>query len=224
MKTQQFVFAIGIPTINRADLLQPTLEKMQKDFPNTAIYVMDNGKQDFDIKKFTSNNVFIIKNDENIGVAASWNKLLHYIYNGDKKLKTNGCGYALILNDDIYLGKTESQVMKFIWDQKELCLATTTGTWCAFILNQLTHKKIGDFDEKFFPAYFEDNDYSYRMLLSGFKHTSHTFLDPEVYRNSQTIAKDPSLNNKFEENKAYYVRKWGGEPYKETFLTPFNEL
>ena len=42
------VFAIGIPTLNRADLLNPVLKKYAADFPDTKIYVVDNGNQDID--------------------------------------------------------------------------------------------------------------------------------------------------------------------------------
>ena len=40
-----FTFAIGIPTVNRFDLLQPSLESYLQDFPNIRIYIVDNGKQ-----------------------------------------------------------------------------------------------------------------------------------------------------------------------------------
>jgi glycosyltransferase involved in cell wall biosynthesis len=36
---------ILIPTINRADLLNEALEVYENCFPNTMIYVLDNGKQ-----------------------------------------------------------------------------------------------------------------------------------------------------------------------------------
>jgi hypothetical protein len=38
-----------------------------------------------------------------------------------------------------------------------------------------------------------------------------------------TLAKDYSYNSNFEVNRAYYKRKWGGEPEQETFTTPFNK-
>jgi hypothetical protein len=38
-------FAIGIPTLNRFDLLHPALMFYKQDFPNTKIYVVDNGNQ-----------------------------------------------------------------------------------------------------------------------------------------------------------------------------------
>lgn len=223
MKTQQTTFAIGIPTINRADLLQEALEKMQHDFPNTAIYIFDNGNQDFDVSKFSeNNNVFMIASETNLGVASSWNELLFRIYNGVPGF-SEPCSHAMILNDDIYLGRTEKEVEKFIVENP-ITLATTTGTWCAFILSKIVFLKVGHFDAAFFPAYYEDNDYAYRLKLLGYDHTCHEFLNPEVYRNSQSIAKQPELNERFGRNKEYYIKKWGGEPYQETYLAPFNNL
>ena len=220
MNNTNQLFAIGIPTINRADLLQETLEKYSVDFPNTLIYVVDNGQQQFDISKFSSNVRFIF-NNPNVGVAASWNQLCDAIFNGTPGAEK--CFHALILNDDIYLGKKEEEVKRFIVENN-VTLATTTGTWCAFLLNNYIYNKVGPFDNNIFPAYFEDNDYAYRLRLCGYPHTAYEFINPEIYRNSQTIAKDPSLNNNFEKNRNYYIQKWGGEPYKETFLTAFNKL
>ena len=45
------LFAIGIPTINRWDLLRPSLQKyMGIDFCNTWFFVVDNGNQVIDIE------------------------------------------------------------------------------------------------------------------------------------------------------------------------------
>jgi hypothetical protein len=48
-------------------------------------------------------------------------------------------------------------------------------------------------------------------------------LDPIIYRNSMTIAKDPSLNNNFMQYRQNYIDKWGGLPTEEIFTTPFNQ-
>lgn len=221
MKKHQTLYAIGIPTINRADLLQPTLERYCQDFPNTAIYIVDNGFQDFDRSKF-NNNVHFIVNDQNNGVAGSWNQLLEKIYNGIPGV-SQGCDHALILNDDIYLGKTERQIQEFIVVNL-FHLAVQPGTWCSFILPKIIFNKVGPFDSRFYPAYFEDNDYDYRVRLAGFIPTPHPELAPEVYRNSMTIEKNQALNARFEDNKRLYVSKWGGEPLRETYLLPFNGL
>jgi hypothetical protein len=48
-------------------------------------------------------------------------------------------------------------------------------------------------------------------------------LNPEVYNQSMSIRKDPQLNKNFEENKARYLKKWGGVPTEEKYLTPYNQ-
>jgi len=37
-----------------------------------------------------------------------------------------------------------------------------------------------------------------------------------------TIAKQPSLNNRFMEYRQNYINKWGGLPNEEVFLIEFN--
>ena len=74
----------------------------------------------------------------------------------------------------------------------------------------------------FYPAYFEAHDYCYRMRLKGLERINSEFFNPEVYRNSQTIARDKSLNQNFDANKELFKEKWGGYPLEETYKTPYN--
>jgi hypothetical protein len=84
-------------------------------------------------------------------------------------------------------------------------------------------KKIGGFDEEFVNPYFEDNSADYKMTLVGAKKTWTSFLDPVVYRNSMSIAKDPTLNSRFMQNKQMYIDMWGGLPNEEKYTTKFNK-
>jgi hypothetical protein len=95
--------------------------------------------------------------------------------------------------------------------------------WCSFILTVDMWKKAGKFDEEFFPAYFEDNSFDHKMSLVKAQKSWTSFLDPVVYRNSMTIAKDPALNNRFEHNRQLYIRMWGGIPTEEKYVTKFNQ-
>ena len=49
---------------------------------------------------------------------------------------------------------------------------------------------VGYFDRKFFPAYFEDNDYSRREAISIGKRQHVDDLTPTVQRASQTVMKN----------------------------------
>ena len=61
------------------------------------------------------------------------------------------------------------------------------------------------------------------MTLVGAKKSWTSFLDPIVYRNSMTIAKDPTLNQKFMQNKQMYINMWGGLPSEEKYKTKFGK-
>jgi GT2 family glycosyltransferase len=204
---------IGIPTINRADLLNEALIKYFEDFIETEIVIVDNGNQDIVIRE---NKFFIYRPHQNLGVSGSWNIIMDY---ADKVNAT----HVLMLNDDIYLGKTEEQILRMIDLFQHIHFLNSFMNWSSWILSVEAYKKIGNFDENFFPAYFEDNDYCYRMRLNEFERYNTDYLNPVVYRNSQTILKDSSLNQNFNKNRQYYASKWGGLPSEETFTTPFNK-
>ena len=61
------------------------------------------------------------------------------------------------------------------------------------------------------------------MSLNNASKVWTSFLNPIVYRNSMTIAKEPSLNSGFESNRALYVEMWGGLPTEEVYKTKFNK-
>jgi len=204
---------IGIPTINRADLLNQALATYFEDFTNTEIFIVDNGNQEIISRE---SDFAIYRPSKSCGVAESWNIIMDYAI---KRKAT----HVLMLNDDIVLGKKEQEIRRFIYLFEDADLICSDITWCSFIINVKSFEKVGKFDELFIGAYFEDNDMEYRMKLLGFYITFVSCMNPVVYRNSMTIAKNPSLNANFINNKTYYINKWGGMPYSEKFSTPFNK-
>jgi GT2 family glycosyltransferase len=95
-----------------------------------------------------------------------------------------------------------------------------------FMVRPTIAKSVGWFDENFAPAYFEDNDYHRRILISGRKAYSDNhalmFHYGSQTQNASLWPVVPSIQ--FEINKAYYVNKWGGEPGKECFDHPYDNL
>ena len=207
-------FCILIPTINRKDLLIEALDFYTTHMPNTQIHIWDNGKQAIP----TYPNTEIFEADYNYGVAASWNALID-------KAWERGIENYLILNDDVILRCGEEIVNQIIakgQDSKAFHRCRPFYNWSAFLLRKSTFDLVGRFDENFKRCYFEDNDYQYRMRLAGIPIVYEDDLNPEIYRNSQSILKDPILSN-YIDNRDYFVKKWGGMPDSETYKTPFNE-
>jgi GT2 family glycosyltransferase len=205
------MFSIGIPTLNRADLLLPSLNKYVKDFDSTDIYIIDNGGQNID---FVHSSVHISVQENNLGVAASWNKLCKEIF------KTKE--WALLVNDDVYLGYGKTKVHMSM-EMSEVGLVQSAYNWSVLLINKDLYEEVGDFDEGFYPAYFEDSDYMYRMRLMGLRHEVNDLLNPLDVKISQTYEKDPELVNlSMQKNRLRYIDKWGNIPLLETFISPFN--
>jgi len=208
----KYKFAIGIPTLNRADLLNKALDLYFKNLPDVKIFILDNGNQNIKSRK---NNFEIIKSKENLGVARSWNKLCSEIFKEHD--------YALILNDDIQIDLEQKPLNNFLINKDfDLIKCLDIFHLSCFALTKACFNKL-KFDEAFYPAYFEDKDYLYRMKLKKLKILIHDYINPCVFSNSATIEKDPSINKNFFSLQHFYMKKWGNLPGKELFRTPFNE-
>ena len=180
---------------------------------------------------------------ENIGVAAGWNR-------GVSRGLADGCTHFLIINDDVVLAKNTIDHLVFRMNEdKEIGLLSATDyrNWnspdevrdmlhgehsidfidaphfSCFMITKESYDKIGRFDERFFPAYFEDNDYCYRTLLSGMK-ILRSQNAPFYHYGSQTQnAGAPVCQpSQFANNRNYFVGKWGGFPGEEVYKHPFN--
>lgn len=182
--------------------------------PEVTKLILDNGKQDISC---VDDNTWIWESKENLGVAGSWNYLIN-------KAILNDFKYFLILNDDVILQKKEHEIRDILkkGTSEHFYLCRPYYNWSSFLLTKKVYEKVGAFDEGFKKAYFEDNDYMYRMKLAGVPIKYVDELNPDVYLNSQTIEKNPLLGG-YIDNKEYFIQKWGGLPESETFKTPFNK-
>lgn len=211
----KYSFAIGIPTLNRADLLNPTLEKYFQQFPDVEIFIVNNGDKQITSR---SENFTIHKPDSNYGVAKSWNYLCDQIFKDHE--------YALILNDDIEINLNQDELNNFLVNQKfDLVKCEENFHLCSFALSKQYFSK-ERFDESFYPAYFEDRDYLYRLKLNKGKMLSHRYLNPSKFINSATISPqggDPSINKNYHQLRHFYMQKWGGMVDSEIFSSPFNK-
>lgn len=84
-------------------------------------------------------------------------------------------------------------------------------------------EELGLWDD-YFRSYYGDNDFYRRVELAGFERINTDI--PVDHVGSQTINSDEQwkfMNSMtFPIYGAYYERKWGGSPGRETFTQPFN--
>jgi GT2 family glycosyltransferase len=206
------MFCVGIPTLCRYDILKISLERYATDFAGIEFFIVDNGKQNIQ----PPNKYFrVLEQENNLGVAASWNLICA------KGFKNYD--YVVVLNDDIYLGYDKSFIIDAI-KSYPYSLIRSYVSWSMFIMSKYTYTNVGKFDEIFYPAYYEDSDYIYRMKLLGQEQVIIENLTPKNYIISGTYEIKPDLvNEAMQINKERYIEKWGNLPLLEKFLTPYNK-
>lgn len=89
--------------------------------------------------------------------------------------------------------------------------------------------RVGWFDERIYPVYFEDDDWLRRVLLAGGGDRRHRLQEPCVVVDAEMGATNQAMPLPFVRSAldlghlgAYYTAKWGGLPGSERFVTPFD--
>lgn len=198
-------FAIAIPTLNRHDLLNPTLQKYVSElFPTTWICVCDNGNQPL----YKHENITILKQYDNLFVSGSWNELCKTVFlNYD---------YCLMLNDDICINAAEKEITQLIEEESSVDFFNSYFQWSSFLLPKKTYQQIGEFDEEL-RIWFNDNDYEYRMKKERLSIMTSSILNPVEFVKDGTVSENPTLHRQFEIDRQAYIRKHGGGPGNEMY-------
>jgi Glycosyl transferase family 2 len=226
------VFVLGIPRCNEpADIFAETLAAAQasESLPAHTI-IIDNGDAPLEVDV---GNAMVIRPPTNAGCAGAWNIVLRYAYG------VLNAGTVILLNGDCAVGRETLTRM----------LRSPAGVVCAqgyscFRLDEPVWRFVGEFDEGFWPVYWEDTDYRRRLALAGVD--VEEWVVQEVARPSQGRATYASgithgkselggyqgwsgerlaqFQARLAANQARYVEKWGGLPSAETLVTPFGAL
>ena len=215
---------LGIPTLNRYDLLKVTIRSAETGTlkPDRYIVIDNGGKFKRDSFYDTLGDRLVVKSfGKNLGVAASWNVL-----------SRETPDIRIISNDDISFFEDSIEILVKSFSTDKVIYPAgipSTNSFSCFILPDEIIKLVGEFDEKISPgyAYFEDNDYYRRMILQGVPLVGV----PECKLNhfgsstlrSLTEKEKREHHEKFKKAKDYYIKKWGGEPGKEKHRIPFGK-
>jgi GT2 family glycosyltransferase len=188
-----------IPVLNRIDLLEKTLDSI--DYPVENILIIDNGNS----YKTNRENVKVLNMPNNIGVAASWNLGI--------KCYPHSPFWIIGSNDNRWIpGNLEK--MKNLSNPDKLILSA--NFWNTFSIGSNIVKKIGLFDENYYPAYHEDTDYVERIRLNNMKKSlEYSNIAMDCLGHSVTMHSNPDYFEKNKvtgnDNRVYYMNKIYGE-------------
>ncbi len=167
----------------------------------------------------------VIRHPENIGCSGAMNI-------GLRKIESDDLDFVIILSPSALFTNTIQDFVDLIEKEESkkknyyyLTMSNLETDLHAFAVMRRCVEEIGLYDENFYPVYYDDTDYGYRMKLHG---VQKTIVTPD--RISQDLngglKSDPRAFDLYWKNvdhiHNYYVRKWGGEAGQEIYKTPFN--
>jgi GT2 family glycosyltransferase len=205
------VTVIGVPVINRPDLLVRFLDSIDTDWP---VVVIDNSDDSEIIDELADRDVALVLPPSNLGVAASWNFIIRTHPHES---------WWCIANADTCLAPGDLNRLAAEMAKPGPRWVGMNGDWRVFGINAECVERVGWFDENFHPIYCEDADYERRCDLSD---VSRYFIPGgATHEGSAAIRSGFARQNDrtYPDNRSYYESKWGG-PLRggEVYTTPFN--
>jgi GT2 family glycosyltransferase len=208
------VIVLGIPTIRRFDLLNQCIDSaLEGSVAPDQVLVVDNSAG----RCPQHAGVRYLVPTHNLGVAASWNRIAD-VAGGD---------WLILSNDDVvFAPDTIERLLTVAEDTPRAGIVSVFEgqRFCVFLLRWAAFLDVGRFEESFYPAYFEDNDYAYRLTLRGWE-------QPVAYSNVQHVGsatfrafnpmEQRRHHKQFALNQERYIQRWGGKPGEEVFTTPY---
>jgi GT2 family glycosyltransferase len=215
--------AVSIPTVTGRLLVECVESIFQQQEVEPEVLLVRNGKPAEMVCLHCASrwpSVSICSQQENIGVAASWNHACMWAWE-------KGYDAIFLVNDDIRL--TDPLILKASKDAARedpkrfivLCHGFSAFYWTRWMWDSL-----GAFDDGFWPAYFEDKDMLRRMSLQGIG----SFGIPKAcwHQGSDTLHQGGTVDTRavhtraFSLNERRYYMKWGGGLGKETLSVPWD--
>lgn len=194
---------LGVPVLKRYDLLDRMIRSLfEGTVRPTGVIVVDNGGG------FRGpSDVMLVRPAKNLGVAASWNLMLDIA----------GAEPIVITNDDVVFGAhTFENLVKTV---RAGSLFAGNG-WFLFAQTPECTRRVGYYDENFFPAYCEDSDYEVRLHRAGVERTRI----PVDYHHDMFGSSTPEESDRWRAAaRAYFERKWGGKYLGEVPIESFGE-
>lgn len=211
-------FAVSMPSIAAPDALLQTIESVRFQNVETDILVVQNGSAVEDAcNALEKEGVTIHRPGENLGCSGSWNYACKWAWE-------KGYDKIFLMNDDFLIREADGlqRIIDAI-EENPNAHYHFAGFTSVCIRKELWDL-VGEFDEGFWPAYYEDNDYYTRSIRLGI---DWKIVPVEWYHyGSLSLRRSPYLNmlnsRSFPLNQKRYIAKWGGLPEHETFREAWN--
>ena len=199
---------VAIPTLSRADLLirnKGFLESVK--MPDEVLILDNGGSQSIGI------SVPIERSERNLGVAGSWNLFLRRAFT-----ERDFDALALLQDDIVWNTKKLDSAKELLSANSDVDLFLAFHQFSIQIHRKENLKTIGFYDERYFPAYSEDDDYAVHMTHLGRVYRRFHELDPLPGSQIEGTPKPSGV-----ENCRKFLEKWGSKQFRVNDHGPWYE-
>lgn len=202
---------IGVAIVNGFHWIQRLVDSIDHPVENLVI-INNNGRGELteDLRSLAAtphnfiSKVHIIEMPCNLGVAASWNLVIKSNINAPYWLIANhDTAFTPGLLDEFYDKAQDPNIGLVFGSGGDF----NDGAYDLFLIKECTVRKLGLFDENFYPAYCEDIDYLMRR-------TRWNWDNPEDIINIAADLKTPYYHGDALSNEPEYYSKGGAQTKK----------
>lgn len=149
---------LGFATLSKFDLANRLLDSI--DYPVKHLVVVNNsGKKSWQPKQpELVENLWHIEVPCGLGLTGAWNLIVK---------ATPYAPYWLLVNDDAHFEPGALELIHNQVDPDALNFPEIIPDWSCIALGQKIVETVGLYDERFYPVYFDDNDYQRRIENAG---------------------------------------------------------
>lgn len=177
---------------------------------------------------------FVVWNspEHNLGVGGSWNR-------GVAEVLRTGADWLWVLSAGVRFGKQGARDwLRFLNEAgrafpRPWVIEAAGGLgWHCIAFHHDALELVGGFDPIFFPAYFEDNDWSYRYQLATGRDSRDPAFQGPLWPKVDIDARLPEVAHgiirsgvevDFAHLELLYRKKWGGVSPHEAWTRPYND-
>lgn len=183
---------LGFATYSRHDLADQLLASI--DYPVEHLVIINNSgtKQWQPTKPDLVENLWHIEVPFGLGLVGAWNLIVK---------TTPYAPFWLLVNDDCVFEPGALQTIADKANPEGLGHPRVAPLWSAIVLGEGIVREAGLYDERFYPLYFDDNDYERRIneknlltytIDAGIAHANSASINPE--RNAVSYQRNNQLH------------------------------
>ena len=145
---------LGFATLKRFDLAERLLASI--DYRVEHLVIVDNsGTQEWEpVKPDLVDNLWLIRVPFGLGLVGAWNLVVK---------STPYAPYWLLVNDDAWFAPGSLEKIHAEVDTEALNFVDIVPQWSCVVFGEGMIDKVGLYDERFYPLYFDDNDLERRV-------------------------------------------------------------